>query len=99
MTVVTRFPPRGTFERRAERRAQGDPQADVTEGCPDHHAHRHTHSEFHAETIAECWVCRQNIHAHTTTAAIAATASAMSAAGTAWRVRRTATAPKYTAST
>lgn len=36
----------------------------------------------------------QNIHAHTATAAIAATRSPMSAAGTAWRVRRTPTAPK-----
>ena len=37
--------------------------------------------------------------ADTTLARTAATTSAMSAAGTAWRVRRTPTAPKYTAST
>ena len=41
----------------------------------------------------------QNIQAQIATAAIAATTSPTSAAGTACRVRRTPTAPKYTAST
>ena len=89
-------------------RKNAEPKANSADLAPHylripHSAFRHSvvSSEFrtpHSEFRNVAWR-PQKSQRQTATLATAATKSPTSAAGTAWRVRRTPTAPKYTAST